>query len=216
MSTKSGQLSPSLHPSGSTSVSFCYYYYYYYYCCNVRSSPDSSGIAMIFGPPTNNLFGPLAKGLGRLLLHDGSLQPRGSPAVAGPAGPSLRHCLIAITYIFQTSYVLPSSFMSLFNDLDLPSPKQVSLKSNGGKWEYPKWPQNKILTSWSHLFLATMWWIFPSQIFTLSWSNFRKPTSQFWNNKILKRVVRVSTDVKNLRIRLLVTWMGHCMMSSRL
>ena len=50
-----------------------------------------SGVATIFGSPANNFFGPLAKGLRRLLLPDGPLQPR-PPAFAGPAEPSLRPC----------------------------------------------------------------------------------------------------------------------------
>ena len=37
-------------------------------------------VATIFGPPANNLFGPLAKGLRRLLLPGGPLAGPSSPA----------------------------------------------------------------------------------------------------------------------------------------
>ena len=72
-----------------------------YRCCDVvafweplgLSSVVCRGVATIFGPPANNLLGPLAKGLRRLLLPGGPLQPRGPPAVAGPL---LCHWLSAI------------------------------------------------------------------------------------------------------------------------
>ena len=56
----------------------------------------ASSVAMIFAPPppANKLFGSLAKGLRRLLLPGGPLVDPFSPAlpaVAGSAGPSLRH-----------------------------------------------------------------------------------------------------------------------------
>ena len=56
----------------------------------VWSAPFSS-VATIFGPPANNLFGPLAKGLRRLLLPGGPLagpfNPAGPPRSRGLRGP---------------------------------------------------------------------------------------------------------------------------------
>ena len=46
-----------------------------------------SGVATIFGPPANNVFGSLAKWLRRLLLPGGLLQPRGPPRSRGLRGP---------------------------------------------------------------------------------------------------------------------------------
>ena len=45
--------------------------------------PGGSSVATISGPPANKLFGPLAKGLRRLLLPGGPLQPRGPPRSRG-------------------------------------------------------------------------------------------------------------------------------------
>ena len=55
----------------------------------VSVSPRPSGVATILGLPANNLFGPLATGLRRLLLPGGpcgSLQSRASPRGRGACG----------------------------------------------------------------------------------------------------------------------------------
>ena len=59
-------------------------------CMGFPAHTGSSSVATIFGPPANNLFGPLAKGLRRLLLPGGPLagpfSPAGPPAVRGACG----------------------------------------------------------------------------------------------------------------------------------
>ena len=80
------------------------------------NSPDRvsrSSVATIFGPPSKKTFlGPWSRGTTTTSSQrapGGPLQPRGPPAVAGPAGPSLRHWLVALKLHLYTS--LPGSFI---------------------------------------------------------------------------------------------------------
>ena len=80
---------------------------------------QGSGVATIFGPPANNLFGP-QPGQGVTATTSswralaGPFSPADPPAVAGPAGPSLRHCFKVI----RQGHVIYFSICGFF-DLNL-------------------------------------------------------------------------------------------------
>ena len=61
-----------------------------------------SGVATIFAPPPpTTCLDPWPRGYGDYFCLAGPLSSAGLPAVAGPAGPSLRHCLS-----FKHPYIL--------------------------------------------------------------------------------------------------------------
>ena len=77
----------------------------------------SSGVATIFRPSANNLFGPLSKGLRRLLLPDGPLAGPSNPAAPPPWSRGLRgpRYAIAVEYLFWCMQV--SSRLSFWDSV---------------------------------------------------------------------------------------------------
>ena len=104
-----------------------------------------SGVAMIFGPPCKQLVWAPGRGFKATTSSwrapGGPLPPRGPPAVAGPAGPSLRHCnIFNRDFISQKKLqrLRTASLRSLPNFI-LPSHPiiTVDLSMNVNNWAHP-------------------------------------------------------------------------------